>query len=469
MEFVYYAPAMWTVRTSSWLLGVALAASACLPDTGGIAPPDDRLIFPVGLAITPNDNFLLAVNSNFNLRYNAGTLVALDLSVLDEHLASSPDGTGVFWSTECGNDGVSSVSQDDQNCFVDESSLILADETLRIGAFASDLEITPTGDRAIVPVRGERSILLIDVDEAGPDIISCGEGADLRCDSAHKVTSNAAHTLPIEPYEVAVTELEETGPDGETTPVTLGFATHLAGGEVSLFSISRGEPGSPVQAELLSVLGGVVGGASGIASYGNEVFVAGRHDATPHVAVLEVLTDSENGSYTSNPWFNQTDHIDVGTEMYAGTDARGIAVSPDGTQAFLATRTPSALLKIDLDSLELVDQTTVCMSPSVVATYAYDGQTPGYPDDDTLYAFVLCFLTGQVYVVDTNLMQVEVRATGSGPQAIAFDDTRRLAYIANFRESNITVLQAVPPFSQLKDASGRVVVIGAPRLTQSHD
>jgi len=451
---------MWTARSSSWLVALMSAATACLPDTGGIEPPSDRLIFPVGLAITPNDNFLLAANSNFNLKYNAGTLVAFDLSILDEHLWTDPDGAEVVYATECGADGVSTVSGDDQYCFIDETALIVAGETLRIGAFASDLEITPFGDRAVVPVRGERAITLIDVDEDGPDVISCGEGEDLHCDSAHKVTSNSEFTLPIEPYEVSVTQLDETDQSGNVTPVTLGFATHLAGGEVSMFSISRGASGSPVQAQLLSVIGGVVGGASGISTYDNETYIAGRHDATPHIAVLSVLTDSETGSYTSSPWFNQTDHIDLGAEMYAGTDARGIAVSPDGTLAFLATRTPDALLKIDLEHLELVDQTTVCIDPSTVAVYEYD---------DVVYAFVLCFLTGQAYVVDTNLMQVEVRATGSGPQAIAFDDTRRLVYIANFRESNITVLQGVPPFSQLKDAGGRVIRIGAPQLPEGHD
>jgi DNA-binding beta-propeller fold protein YncE len=442
---------MLTARSSSWLVASMLAATACLPDTGGIEPPSDELIFPVGLATTPNDNFLLAVNSNFNLKYNAGTIVALDLSVLDEHLATSPDTGEVVYATECGTDGVTTVSGDNQYCFVDISSLIVEDETLRVGAFASDLEITPFGDRAVVPVRGERAITLIDVNEDGPDVLSCGEGDDLHCDSAHKVTSNATFTLPIEPYEVSVTTLDETDPSGTTTPVTLGFATHVAGGEVSLFSISRGAAFSPVQAELLSVIGGVVGGASGIATYDDETYVAGRHDATPHIAVLSVLTDSDTGSYTSSPWFNQTDHIDLGDEMYAGTDARGIAVSPDGTLAFVATRTPDALLKIDLEHMQLIDQTTVCVDPSEVAAYEHEG---------VVYAFVLCFLTGQVYVVDTNLMQVEVRATGSGPQAIAFDETRKLAYIANFRESSLTVLQGVPPFSQLKDAGGRVVRIG---------
>jgi hypothetical protein len=451
---------MRTARSSLWLAVSALAATACLPDTGGIEPPSDALVFPVGLATTPNDNFLLAANSNFNLKYNAGTIVALDLSLLDEHLATDP-GTGeVVYSTECGADGVSVVSGDNQYCFVDDAALIVADETLRIGAFASDLEITPFGDRAIVPVRGERAITLVDVDEDGPDVLSCGEGADLHCDSAHQVTSNSQLTLPIEPYEVSVTNLVETAASGATTPVTLGFATHLAGGQVSLFSVSRGGAGSPVQAELLSVIDGVVGGASGIATYDNETYVAGRHDATPHIAVLSVLTDSETGSYTSNPWFDQTDHINIMDEMYAGTDARGIAISPDGTQAFVATRTPDALLKFDLEHLELIDQTTVCIDPSTVAAHEHEG---------VVYAFVLCFLTGQVYVVDTSLMQVEVRATGSGPQAIAFDDTRQLAYIANFRESDITVLQGVPPFSQLKDAEGRVVRIGTPERAESHD
>jgi hypothetical protein len=447
-------------RSIALFAPLAAAAAACLPDTGGIEPPSDQLIFPVGLATTPNDNFLLVANSNFDMKYNAGTVVAIDLSVLDEHLSAVPETGEAVYATECGADGVSSVSGDDQYCFVDDAALIREEETLRLGAFASDLEITALGDRAVVPVRGERAIVLIDVDEAGPDVLSCGEGGDLHCDAAHQVTSSSAVTLPIEPYEVAVTTLDETDQVGNTTPVTLGFATHLAGGEVSMFSISRGPAGSPVQAELLSVIGGVVGGASGIAAFENETYVAGRHDANPHVAVLSVLTDPETGSYTGNPWFDQTDHVDIGDEMYAGTDARGVAVSADGSLAFLATRTPDALLKIDLDQLQLVDQTTVCIDPSVVAAYEHE---------TVHYAFVLCFLTGHVYVVNTDLMQVQVRATGSGPQAIAFDDTRRLVYIANFRESNITVLRAVPPFTQLTDASGRVVRIGAPELPEGHE
>lgn len=453
-----------------WLAALAIAASACMPDTGGIAPPGDRLIFPVGLATTPADGFLLAVNSNFDLRYNAGTLVAMDLSVLDAHLAPAADGGGLVYATACGEDGISSTSRDGQYCFIDDGALIREEETLRLGAFASDIELTPAGDRAVIPVRGERSILLVDVDEDGPDVLSCGEGGDLRCDSRHKVTSNSSVTLPIEPYEVAVLEMDETNVDGSSTPVTLGFATHLAGGQVSLFSISRGAPGAPVQAELLSVIGGVVGGASGIAANpeAGEVYVAGRSDATPHVAVLEVKSDSENGSLTSNPWFNQTGHVNLADEMYAGTDARGLAVAPDGATAYLATRTPDALIKLDVENYEFEDMTTVCVNPSVVTTFLDGAGTPD-PADDKLYAFVLCFYTGQVYIVDTALMQTEVRATGSGPQAIAFDETRGLAFIANFRESNITVLQAAPPFSQLKDLDGRVVQIGVPRLPEGHD
>jgi len=442
-----------------------------MPNTGGVDPPSDQLIFPVGLATTREDGFLLAVNSNFDLKYNAGTLVALDLSVLDDHLAASPDGSGLVYNTACGGDGMSTKSRDDQYCFVDDSALIRESETLRLGAFASDLDITPAGDRAVIPVRGERSILLIDVDEDGPDLLACGEDEDLSCDTNHKVTSNDSLTLPIEPYEVAVVDMSETNGDGSSSPVTLGFATHLAGGQVSLFSISRGAAGSPVQAELLSVIDGVVGGASGIATNAtnDEVYVAGRNDATPHVAVLEVKSDSENGSLTSHPWFNQTDHVDLGAEMYAGTDARGIAVSSDGKRAYLATRTPDALVKIDLENYEYMDMTTVCLNPSAVETFSYNAETPDDTSDDTEYAFVLCFYTGQVYIVDTELMQTEVRATGSGPQAIAFDEARKLIYIANFRESNISVLQAVPPFAQLKDVEGRVVRIGVPRLPEGHD
>jgi hypothetical protein len=425
-----------------------------MPDASGIDPPSDRLIYPVGIATMLDDQFLLAVNSNFDLEFNAGTVTPIAIADLEAEFGSDK----------------SEVSGDGQYLFLSDSELIDDDETIRVGAFASDLDLTPAGDRALIPVRGERAIMVVDIgDYESGQLIDCGEGSDLHCDSAHRVESNEYFTLPIEPYEVA--SLDFTEPNGEIT--TLGFATHLAGGQVSLFVLRDGMTGSGAAPELIRVLGGVVPGASGIAvnTVNNEIYVSGRRDPSPHVAVLKVLTDSVNGYYSDNPFFNQVDTIDLAEEMYAGTDSRGIAVNEAGTKAYLVVRSPPVLVELDLESYKMArPPLSVCTEPSVVALYEDDLGTPD-PADDATYAFVLCFVTAQVCIVDTELMQVKaVQSTGTGPHAIAFDKTRRRAFIANFRESTISVIQVEPPFfDHLRDPAGRVVKIGKPRSPKGHD
>lgn len=442
---------MWTWRASA-LAAICTLIGGCLPDTKGIDPPGDRLIYPVGMVTMADDQFLLVVNSNFDLEFNAGTVTALDIRDLESKFT----------------DADSEISRDNQYRFLTDSSLILADETIRVGAFASDLELTPAGDRAIIPVRGERSIVLVDVGDPGSgNLLDCGEGQDRHCDAAHRVESNESYTLPIEPYEVA--SLDYLEPNGETT--TLGFATHLAGGEVSLFVIRDGRAGDAAPPELIRTLSGVVPGASGIAvnPVNRDIYVSGRHDPDPHVAVLRVLTDSVNGYYSDNPFFNQVDHIDIGHEMYAGTDARGIAVTDDGQLGYLVVRSPPTLIELNLETYGMGNVETACTEPSVVKLYRDDRGTAD-PEDDATYAFVLCFVTSQVFIFDTEFTNVVVQSTGSGPHAIAFDETRRRAFIANFRESTISIINIDPPFfDHLRDPEGRVVKIGKPRLPKGHD
>jgi DNA-binding beta-propeller fold protein YncE len=281
------------------------------------------------------------------------------------------------------------------------------------------------------------------------------------------VESNQDISLPIEPYEVAALEYGD---------VTLGFSTHLAGGEVSLFRIDDNGKLAP---ELLSVVDGVVPGASGIAvnHVNREIYVSGRHDPTPHVAVMKVLTDSANGSYVNNPYFDDVGSISLYKDMYAGTDARGLAVSSSGETALLVTRLPEALLKIDTESRELIDMTTLGADPSLVALFEEDNGNLD-PTDDIATAFVLCFLSDQVYIVDPEIMQVHVRTTGFGPHAIAFDKTRQRAYIANFRESTITIIETVWPYNQVgalvtdpedpQRQQTATLKIGIPRLPKDH-
>lgn len=428
-----------------------MTVSGCFVDISGEDPPSDELVYPVGLTTTENDDFLLVANSNFDLRYNAGTVIAIPLDKLDDIRQTG------------GQDEDVVLSPDGEYLYVREEKLIDPNDTIRIGSFASDLELTPNMKRAIIPVRGgkTRAIVIVDVDEskANGRLLNCGQNKDLQCDKAYRVESNDRYTLPIEPYEVTSLAID----DNSTDYSVYGFATHLYSGDVSAFSIETSN--GDLDAELISVRHGVVPEASGIAAnpVTKEIYVAGRGNAEKYIAVMSLVTGSNDGSLANKPFFGTTDTIEFARDIYGGSDARGIAVDPDGTNAFVVTRTPEALMRFDTESKSLLDLTTLGTDPSVVSLF-YDEET------DRHYAFVLCFKSNQLYVVEPDMMQVHVRTTGAGPHAVTFDKTRKLAYIANFRESTISVIQATPPFDHVRVADTETkLMIGIPRLPEGKD
>jgi hypothetical protein len=55
------------------------AGQACKLDQNGVPPPLDRIAFPASALVDPDGRWLYVANSNSDLRYNDGTLVAVDL------------------------------------------------------------------------------------------------------------------------------------------------------------------------------------------------------------------------------------------------------------------------------------------------------------------------------------------------------------------------------------------------------
>ncbi|MCP4680094.1 MAG: hypothetical protein GY854_32295 [Deltaproteobacteria bacterium] len=477
------------IITITAIFAALVWAMGCLPDTSGVDPPTDQLIFPVGLAVVgENDNrYLLVANSNFNLKYNAGTIVAVDLKELEsiEEKIQPEDG-------RVPDAGLEYLSEDKKDLFIPDDQLIKADQTIRLGSFASDLELTPRKNRAIIPVRGKRRIVIVDVDPSngGENLMSCSAEDERTCDTGHHVESNDQVSLPIEPYEIATLEYSFVNRDDEgnptsTTFTTMGFATHLSGGEVSMFRIDKVEIDQAeidqaetlipelltIDPELLTVDTSVLPGASGIAANSSrgEIYVSGRRDPSPHLAIMKTK-GNDLASVERKPYFDNAGSISFGSDLYGGTDARGVAVTQSGDTIFLVTRTPEALLKIDTADREIVDMTTLGADPSVVALYEAGLDTPD-PSDDITTAWVLCFLSDQVYIVESNNMQVHVRTTGFGPHAIAFDKVKERAYIANFRESTITVINTTWPYGHVGFIYGDTkanIKIGKPRLPSGH-
>ncbi len=430
---------------------------SCLPDTSGKSPPSNSLIYPVGLAITASDDYLLVANSNFDLKYNAGTLVAVSLDKLDEIIDA---GGNADW-----------ISKDNRFLYIPEKELIDANSTIRLAAFASDLQLTPNKKRAILPIRGgtERHILIVDVDELAQNgrVLNCDQDDDLSCSDEYRVTGNSNVLLPIEPYAVTSLELPSTIPDDSQREVpmtnTIGFATHLASGAVSVFQIenSQGE----IDPELLSVVNNVVPEAGGIAANptNNEIYVSGRKNPDSNIAILKLLRGGTGGTYTNKAFSGLTDRITLSGDLMGGTDLRGIAVKADGTGAVAVSRTPEALISIDTVNRRMTDLITLGTDPSVVSLLE---------NETGAYSFVLCFKSNQVFIVDHQTMQVYVRVVGSGPQAVTFDKKRNLAYIANFRESTITLLHSTPPFEHVSvktSGENAKLMIGIPRLPENNN
>src|SRR5689334_16767020 len=68
------------------LLVVLTAGTADCYSTGdGTPPPVDQLYYPVGLRVSAGGTVLYAVNSDFDLQYNGGTLQSYDLGLIRRH------------------------------------------------------------------------------------------------------------------------------------------------------------------------------------------------------------------------------------------------------------------------------------------------------------------------------------------------------------------------------------------------
>lgn len=270
------------------LFGV-LAGTACYDTGDGTAPPLDQFYFPVGLQVSNGGTVLYAVNSDFDLQYNGGTLQSYDLRLIRQHAvlaiddpenpalplvhpgsgAGCPDAPPTHVPGERGRQplGETCAPPVDARHYFRDSAVI--------GAFATELLLSrppsalasrepklhaddpppPAGssrvDRLFTPVRGnatltwasverddfERAPSPSDTKETYPPFrIRCGQDESHRCDHLHQIgedpsePGNTRHlTLPGEPFAAAISE------DGawlvmthQSEPMTTLFSTGLS-------------------------------------------------------------------------------------------------------------------------------------------------------------------------------------------------------------------------------------------------
>jgi hypothetical protein len=392
-------------RSASFCFLVAAGAAAsagfsggCFPAAGeGVDPPALSFYFPVGLAVSRGGNVLYAVNSDFDLQWNGGTIQSLDLHAMrrdavraianpaDPNLplaqttdtdASCPNGPPVISNLYDAGvvPGWACAPPTNASFYMRDSAVI--------GAFATDLQLSrienPDGSgrsRVFAPVRGDASLTWADVVDDDPQApptaddtaasyapfaLDCGvRDAHNRCDTLHHTGNDTSQpgdtrliTMPGEPFGMAQSE------DGVAI-----VTTHQSDTLSTLFSAFTPSGTSPPEIPAIQfVLSGVPTGGIGIAAIPHdplaypECFPDATTDAckgvmprpaflqasraAPQVALIRYYADIGTGpSSLFRPFI--TNEADYNLNVPSGTTdyARGIAIDPSPRIRCLATIT----------------------------------------------------------------------------------------------------------------------------------
>ena len=371
----------------SRLIASALLTAGCYSAGDGKTPPEDRIYFPVGLALANQSKHLIVANSDFDLQYNAGTLNVLDVAGLhplvtipcasdDDCAAASarcreeaPEGSDCDSRSVCSTDvGLCTDPATNHICgsslnerelkaqllspgvcdYIDPAHLPNGGSLLRsevqIGSFATDvvyrerpLAFAETGNaqsfagRAFVPVRGDATLHWIEV---GPDgSLDCGQGSNNECDDLHRAGNHEEENtrdLRLAPEPFAV----DASPDGGAVLVT-----NQTTGTVSLFV---NDWSTAVGASLQFAVTGLALRPMGIAALPVPAYVAATGGYyppgflvtfrnAPEIDLLRYYDDRNtslrdaDGTPVARPYAARTGISQIRVNS-VGSDSRGIAV-----------------------------------------------------------------------------------------------------------------------------------------------
>lgn len=372
------------------LFGAAVAALApglldCYATGAGTDPPLDRFYFPVGLVVSHGGNALYALNSDFDLQYNGGTVQSYDLGRIRRdavQMIYRPYHPSLPLERPIERlPGNESLGCDELNLFPQRldgtvrplghtcappvlASAYVKDSAI-IGAFGTDLVLStdrtklppPEGatksfssrekDRLFAPLRGSASILWIDVANdtkgAGDFTLDCGARDKNRCESKHFSGNNPdaepANTrklaLPGEPFGLAESQ------DGRSLVVT-----HQNDTKISLVSTglnydcnNAGSSACETPAIQFVAEGVRIGGTAVVSiPYDPDAFAAkdfpkpaylGTSRVVAELGLFREYADEAAGTSSSlrRPFLARERAYPLSISA-GGTDSRGIALDP---------------------------------------------------------------------------------------------------------------------------------------------
>lgn len=445
-------------------LGAVLALS-CAEELPGFPPPDDQLHYPVSMAI--DGEHLLVVSSNFDQRYNAGSLTALSLPAL---AALVPEGAS--------------------EPLVARELPATGRSRLKISSFGGQLVVVPRGTESEVYVATRRGNRVTRATFAG-GLLDCGNGdvtervLGTDCTPARTPETVTDSRLPAEdPF--SVTFVPGGSPRGV---VVVGALRPLAelidnvtypAGVLSLLdpavmdaNLVAERSGGPLAQPMRSVrLVGLSGALSLVPIPGTSRILAAAADGDDispfgdlaNVAQFEVRTTTAGIELSRKP--------DIGIGQSAGADGtRGVAVASDGERAYVSLR----LRQASGTSVVLFNSAVAVVSPSDGRTLSVleVGEELGVPallERPTMRPSRLLYVpdlrSDRVYVLDVSndspvLVRIieprsapgETRKLMSAPAQILIAPEsvrgalggRTLAFVASFANSTLAVLDLSDP------------------------
>jgi hypothetical protein len=359
---------------------VSIALASCIAPSAGQPPPLDSFYFPTGLAVSPGRRVLFVASSDFDLQYNGGSVLALDLASVRARLgqirssleaAAALDAQGKPGEAEahrCADAGL--LPNDNRLLSPAPCQALAADTFVRsaatIGAFASGEIVVRrpggiAGARLFVPVRGDPSLTYFDItddsDPAAPyspcadgDVfcLDCGQAGlqDRRCADAHRVGQNPTENsrglvLPVEPVGLAAATFDAGN---------LLVVAHQTQGAASLVTNpwQAGSPWTPSDRPGLQfTVTGLPDGPTDVATLPEPAVVtASRAQGGASTigyepgflvtfraaAEVDLLRYHVDDGDPSRPFLTRAGGVGV-TALAKGTDSRGIALDAGERQA----------------------------------------------------------------------------------------------------------------------------------------
>jgi hypothetical protein len=412
-------------------LACAGMSVACNLDNLGEPPPIADIYLPTGLRLSAETSdsaarYLYLINSNFDLRYNRGSLQAYDLDALDR--------------------AVSACSAPGPDCVIDPSG-VLVDEVL-VPSLATSFAFNADHTRFYLAARTDPSLTFVDLDESTDvteDVLRCDE-VDRRCSDSRRrgFDPNASprhDVLPGEPVDmlsIPVSDVPAAGADPDTSGNFVLIAHRP--GQASLF-YDAGADGP----QLIDVQSNLPLEPTGV-TYDPLTHLAyftvyAREATTVDFKLLArsgvALDEDPRSAFLYDAASVAIDGVGI------QRDTRALTMNPaQSGQALVASHDPPALLFVDVgpDANGQLPATNVPTRSIVDVATGPNRIALGMLGTRSIAA-VSCFDGHDVYLIDTTTTDVvAIIHNLDGPFELAIDAGRQRLYLADFRASVVRVI-----------------------------